>query len=462
MGHAVSRIKRTLALCLAIAGTPSIALAWGPHSEITAAAMQALAPDSALVRRLGPDAQKLPQYAWMADWRRTLRQEADQWFYVDDYLLFPGMPNHVEHICPAVRATYAPFFRRALQALRTETPANAARWVGSLLHFTEDTGSPPHAAEVLGDIHSKMENWVDARAITIAGYRPERLGATDEEALAGFLRRMDGLIAYSRNRFERARPHVVAGDRMATEPIVLESALETARVVADLLETLGPLAEQPQPGTVRLSGMISTAPVAGIAKVPAKVVLLGTTYSTLADAGGHYEFHQLPPGAYTLAVFGPGSAVATAEVTLTAGHLTTRNVPLPAGPLGAGLVRNGAMTLRWAAPERPDAWLAGPKGTWTGEFLPLEPGRAYRLVIDWREGASGQVAVRWTPSMAYGAKSLESKALGPGDTELAFTGSESARFAQILIRGKGSPADLCRSVSVVPDATQGALRDPGL
>jgi len=28
-----------------------------------------------------------------------------------------------------------------LQALRTETPANAARWVGSLLHFVEDTGS---------------------------------------------------------------------------------------------------------------------------------------------------------------------------------------------------------------------------------------------------------------------------------------------------------------------------------
>jgi hypothetical protein len=80
MGRAFSGIKRTLILCLAIAGTPSTALAWGPHSEITAAAMHALARDSALARRLGPEMQRLPQYSWMADWRRTLHQEAGQWF----------------------------------------------------------------------------------------------------------------------------------------------------------------------------------------------------------------------------------------------------------------------------------------------------------------------------------------------------------------------------------------------
>jgi len=450
MSHVDSRITRAIVLCLALVGMPSIVLAWGPHSEITAAAIHALGRDDALLRRLGRNAEKLPEYAWMADWRRTLRKESDQWFYVDDYLLFPGMPGHVEHICPAVKATYAPFFRRALQALRTETPVNAARWVGSLLHFTEDTGSPPHAAEVLGDIHSKMENWVNARAITIAGYQPQRLGATDEEALAGYLRRMDGLIEFSRDRFERAKPHVLAGDRAATEPIVLESALETARVVADLLETLGHLADLPQPGTARLQGTITSSPAAGIEKVPAKAILLGTAYSTLADPDGRYEFRQLPPGTYTLAVFEPGSAIATTEIALTAGGLTTRDVSLSPAPRGAGLVRNGEMTLRWTSPARSDTWLTGPKGTWSGEFLPLEPGRIYRLVIDWREGALGQVAVRWTSSMAYGAKFLESKPLGPGDEALSFTGSDTATFAQVFLRGKGSPADLCKSIAVVP------------
>ena len=109
------------------------------------------------------------------------------------------------------------------------------------------------------------------------------------------------------------------------------------------------------------------------------------------------------------------------------------------------------MKLRWAVPVRPDTWLSGPKGTWSGEFLPLEPGHNYRLVIDWRRAAAlGQVAVRWTASMAYGAKFLESTPLGPGDAELAFhPGSDSVTFAQVFIRGTGSPC-ICKSIAVVP------------
>ena len=50
---------------------------------------------------------------------------------------------------------YRPLFIRALQALRTESPANAVRWLGSLLHFVTDTGSPPpHALVYKGDIQA--------------------------------------------------------------------------------------------------------------------------------------------------------------------------------------------------------------------------------------------------------------------------------------------------------------------
>ncbi len=80
------------------------------------------------------------------------------------------MERHLDHLVPEVNRTYDPYFRRALQALRTETPLNAARWIGSLLHFVEDTGSPPHPAEIHGDVHSKMENWVDAKQIHLPGY----------------------------------------------------------------------------------------------------------------------------------------------------------------------------------------------------------------------------------------------------------------------------------------------------
>ena len=46
-------------------------------------------------------------------------------------------------------------------------------------------------------MHTKLENWVDAKAIAIDGYHPQLLGKTDDEAAAGFSKRMDGLIAFS-------------------------------------------------------------------------------------------------------------------------------------------------------------------------------------------------------------------------------------------------------------------------
>jgi hypothetical protein len=55
------------------------------------------------------------------------------------------------------------YFRRALQALRTETPANAARWVGALLHFTEDTARRRTPSSNPGRCTSPMRNWVDER-----------------------------------------------------------------------------------------------------------------------------------------------------------------------------------------------------------------------------------------------------------------------------------------------------------
>jgi len=210
-----SKLLRVGLGCIALSGA---ARAWGPHPEITQAALDALGPEAALVQRLGDESRSLRDYCWMPDWRRSLHREQAAWFYTDDYLLLPALPEHSDHMCPAVKRTYAPCFRRALQALRTENGKNASRWVGTLLHFTEDTGAPPHAGEIKGELHGKLENWVDAKAIHLAGYKPRVLGTTDDEALAGYLQRMDGLIAFSRLRCERAMPFAVSGDRAAAEP----------------------------------------------------------------------------------------------------------------------------------------------------------------------------------------------------------------------------------------------------
>jgi hypothetical protein len=58
------------------------------------------------------------------------------------------------------------FFSRALQALRTESVPNAGRWIGALLHFTEDCGSPAVAADISGDLRGKLEALVARRPFT--------------------------------------------------------------------------------------------------------------------------------------------------------------------------------------------------------------------------------------------------------------------------------------------------------
>src|SRR6185503_6270424 len=72
----------TLLVCTLLGMTSSRSLAWGPHSEITQAAVDTLGSDDAIVRELGPALSRLRDYCWMADQRRQLRQEsAAGWFY---------------------------------------------------------------------------------------------------------------------------------------------------------------------------------------------------------------------------------------------------------------------------------------------------------------------------------------------------------------------------------------------
>jgi hypothetical protein len=160
-------------------------------------------------------------------------------YYADDYLLIRELPQHVRHTMPYVHEAFAPYFRRALQALRTETPVNACRQLGPLVHFVEDVGAPPHAKENCPH-HHELENWVRADQIVIDGYQPQLLGKNDEEALAGLLRRVAGLVAFSKARAERALPLLeeTNPDRAKVEPIILESALECSRATADVLYTV--------------------------------------------------------------------------------------------------------------------------------------------------------------------------------------------------------------------------------
>lgn len=312
-------------------------LAWGPHPEITRAALEVLPNLKQVQQQLGEaNVAALANYCWMPDQRgRDLGA-----FYADDYLLIPALPRHVGHTMPAVMETFEPYFRRALQALRTETPTNACRQLGPLLHFVEDVGAPPHAKENCPH-HAELENWVKSELISIKGYQPQLLGNTDEEALAGLLRRIEGLVAFSRERAERAIPLVSQPnpDRFQIEPIILESALETARVTADVLYTVFYLGLKPDngQGNSELTVHVSAPAMAVNNDQEVRVVLLNTPFSTLTEATpspsrdqwqGAAKFRHLPSGTYEVVAYRPGVKPAKAVVTLPESGSTTVEIVL--------------------------------------------------------------------------------------------------------------------------------------
>ena len=413
--------------------------AWGPHTQITQAALDALGTDDALVLRLGRQAQNLTNYAWMADYRRLPFEEPGTLFYADDYLLFPEAPVHWDHICPEVKKTYRPYFERALQALRTETQANAARWIGSLLHFTEDTGSPPHAAEIRGVTHIRMETWVDHKRITIAGYRPRLLGTNDADALRGFLERMDGLIEFSKERAARVRLKVEIGQRKAVEPVVLESALETSRMTADLLHTLGALAMRQPVGGGMVRGVVRSEEPLAMERFPAKVVLLNTNLSTLADRSGYFEFRNLPPGEYRVAALRPGNGRAEKTLTVSANRTNECDLELAGA---ANLVRNGDFALRWVDRKGPDCWNKF-QGNWQGEVIPLKVGRQYRLVAKFRPEGEGEVSARWVRQLPHAVPRMaavptsQTRKLTRDESTHVFMATESAGLLQVSLKCGG-------------------------
>jgi len=433
-----------------------LALAWGPHPTITQATLDVLGENDPLILHLGAQAQHLTNYAWMADFRRLPFEEPDEFFYADDYLLFPEVTTHLDHICPEVKQTYRPYFKRAVQALRTESPANAARWIGSLLHFTEDTGSPPHAAEIRGIIHTKMETWVDADQIQIRGYRPQLFGENEAMALAGFLRRMDALIEFSKGRGQRLRVPVSIGNSTAVKPIVLECALETSRVVADLLHTLGHVALKPINGSGAIRGRIHSVPPPGrLGQFAARVVIEGTSFSTLADLSGRFEFHNLYAGEHKLTALRAGNSTALGSIIVSADQTNVCELHLTA----SNLIRNGDFTLRWVRSGAPDYWYST-KTAWEGEIIPLKIGQRYRVSADFKAGAKEDVLVRWTQYLPHAVPRngpiprIETQTLTPGEKQITFTGAPDMGLIQVILRGTRQPSDICAGITLVPVAAE--------
>ncbi len=440
-----------LSLMLLFLSNP--ALAWGPHTEITRAAIAVQPNLPELKKSFGDELDRIAKdYCWMGDWRESVRPD----HYADDYLLFPNAPDHSSHMPPEVRRTYKPFFLRALQALRTENPQNSSRWIGSLLHFLQDLGSPPHAANVGGATHTKMERWLDESKIHIADYKPRLLGKTDEEALAGLLERMDQLHAFAKVRGEKLKPLVEKLTIRENQSLELECALETAHVTADVLFTLFTLCrEAPAKIGGSFSGNFVYPAHPTYAAVPAKVVLQGTNYSTTTDPEGSFSFRNLPPGKYIATILTTGHRDEFAnEFELAPGRETRLDRKLEPDRVSGNLVRNPTFTVRWVRDTQPDCWYRDSvrRNRWASALIRVPLDQRCVVNVDFKPEHLAPIALRWRtdPSKAEGREvKLNRLPAEVAPDPLTKPFEKGFLFLEVLIETKLPLPEVCKHVSVV-------------
>lgn len=351
--------------------------AWGPHDRITGAALKVLPHFEKIKNTLEEkNFNLLPTYSWIPDQRgQDLKS-----FYADDYILTKELPHYIDHRMPDVKKAIEPHFKRALQALKTETPTEACRWLGPLLHYVEDIGAPPHAMRISGPEHAYMENWVKPEMIDITGYTPVLLGKTDQEALKGLMDRLDKLVAFSVERGQKMLPLVKKGEseRPKVEPLVLECAIETAKVVADTLYTLFTLGLQGKDEGAGVKGVINFPEFPFHKEKGARIILLdnykyskllgsvtegellylsSTEYSTHTDKDGRYEFRNLPEGEYRLLVERVGAQTKISDpIKLEKGKFVTLNLSLSPTTPPRNFVRNSDFKVYSYSKEMPDWW----------------------------------------------------------------------------------------------------------
>lgn len=242
--------------CVIIAETLTVSCAWGwgaPHGTITQAALKTLpAWQRETLGAEGPALGSL--YCTIPDLVYARKDLAP-------YAMVPEQPGTVYLVnlhlpaSPAENeALLRSFMGRAVEALRTNNVAAAARFAGTLAHMLEDWGCPAHA--VPGDnmftlfkqflpppdayrytpLHGPIEN--GTFAVDLGGRRPRLLGASVGEAAFNLLQRSQEATVQARAQVIPIIQALYAGDTNACNAAQQRAAASDAAVVSDALYTV--------------------------------------------------------------------------------------------------------------------------------------------------------------------------------------------------------------------------------
>jgi hypothetical protein len=234
---------------------PRAVFAWGePHLAITRAALEVLPPweKELLGAELAPLADDyclIPDHVYTdkANAKFAAMDNSPGEVYVRKlHLPVPEQAGNLE--------TVSYFMAKAVASVEAGNIGDAARFMGTICHFTEDFGSPSHTipgdnmftllqqfmpptAKMDGQLlHGPIEN--GTFAVSISGYQPKLLGVTVEEASWRLLHRIHEDMINARSTTIPIIQALYADDPQTVTKHQMRAAVVDAQVVADAMHTI--------------------------------------------------------------------------------------------------------------------------------------------------------------------------------------------------------------------------------
>jgi len=235
-------------------------------------------------------------------------------------------------------------------------------------------------------------------------------------------------------------------------------------VTADVIHTLLQLS-RPDGGKADGGGIvaaISATAVDGMENLPAKLILLGTSYSTLSEESlpgyhvylGTFSFRNIPPGTYRMAIERVGSeTLYPPPLILKAGETVRPNWKLLPSQIVGNLAPNPDLSLRWVAADAPDHWrFDRSRQQRTSDNITVVPGQNYRAGCELKQNGAPGVELQW---MSHAWEAMKSDPVPlhfspQGSAGVVISAPAGALFVRFAVKSQQDPSTALRSYFVTP------------
>jgi hypothetical protein len=196
--------------------------------------------------------------------------------------------------------------------------------------------------------------------------------------------------------------------------------------------------------------------------LPAKLILLGTNFSTLSSLdyyssrqyAGTFFLRNIPAGTYRVAIERPGAeTLFVSSLTVPKGEEARVSWHLQPTSPPENLVQNSTFALRWLSASAPDHWHRDSQcRCWLSDNIPVSHGNVYRAYIVPSGNSNRAVSLQWMAM--HWLRTDDPPVPLPSAHDLShavtLTAPPAAVYVRIAVYGDDPPQDSLRTVTLVP------------